>query len=157
MSRSRVAAGILFFRIIDGIPEFFLVHPGGPFYVKKDDGYWSIPKGEPDAKDTSLIITAIRETFEETGIDCADRAHIPLRSIIQKGGKKVFAWGCEHEEDIIEITSNTFTMEFPFGSGKMKEFPEVDRGGFFTFDEAKKKIKPAQIPLLEELNTIITS
>lgn len=138
------------YRIMNGIPEALLAHPGGPFFAKKDNGHWSIPKGEPDDGE-DLLITAIREFKEETGIT-PEGNFINIGSITQKGGKEVFAWAVEGNfpENFVH-TCNTFEIEWPPRSGKIKEFPEIDKIEFFTFDIAKEKIKDTQIPLLERL------
>lgn len=146
----RISAGLVMYRIKDGIPEFFLAHPGGPYFHKKDDGHWSIPKGEPeDGED--LLITAMREFKEETGITPIGN-FIQLGSIIQKGGKEVFAWGFESDlPKNYEHQCNMFEEEWPPHSGKFVEFPEVDKVGFFKYEELKIKIKAAQIPLIDKL------
>ena len=128
--------------------EFFLAHPGGPFSKKKDDGHWTIPKGEPDG-DEPLLEVAQREFKEETGIT-PNGPYLELGSIQQKGGKWVHAWGFEGD-CTGPICSNTFPMEWPPASGTMCEFPEVDRAEFFSLDAARQKIKPTQFPLLERL------
>jgi predicted NUDIX family NTP pyrophosphohydrolase len=116
--------------------EFFLAHPGGPFSRHKDEGHWTIPKGEPDAGE-ELLEVAKREFKEETGFDSRG-PYIELGSIQQKGGKWVHAWGFEGDCHG-QICSNTFEMEWPPKSGKMCAFPEMDRAEFFTLEEARKK------------------
>lgn len=148
--KKRISAGLLMYRIKENVPEVLLAHPGGPFFAKKDEGHWTIPKGEPDDAE-DLLITAMREFKEETGITPVGD-FIPLGSIIQKGGKEVIAWAFEgslpdgfiHECNLVEI-------EWPPRSGKLKEFPEVDKVEFFSAEKAKEKIKQAQIPLIERL------
>jgi len=143
------SAGILLYRNTSLAVEFFLVHPGGPFFKKKDDGAWSIPKGEFDA-DEDPLTAARREFEEETGI--ALKGHfLPLTPITQKGGKVVQAWAVEGDIDSNNIKSNTFTIEWPPRSGKMQTFPEVDRAGWFNYDEAVKKINAAQVGFLNEV------
>ncbi len=150
MNKKRVSAGLLMYRIINGKPEFFLVHPGGPYFHKKDDGHWSIPKGEPDVNE-DLFETAKREFKEETGIE-PDGIYIELGSIIQKGGKEVFAWGFEGDlPDNFELVSNTFMEEWPSNSGRFVKFPEVDKAEFLCETEAKQKIKAAQIPFIDKI------
>ena len=136
------------YRRRNGRLEFFLAHPGGPFSRLKDEGYWTIPKGEPDIGE-ELLDVAKREFEEETGIE-PHGPYIELGSIQQKGGKWVFAWAFEGECHG-EICSNTFKAEWPPKSGKICVFPEVDRAEFFPLGEARKKIKETQFPLLERL------
>lgn len=148
--KKRISAGLLMYRIKENVPEVLLAHPGGPYFAKKDEGHWTIPKGEPDDAE-DLLITAMREFKEETGIIPVGE-FIPLGSIIQKGGKEVIAWAFEmnlpdgfvHECNLVEI-------EWPPRSGKFTDFPEVDKVGFFTAEKAKVKIKEAQIPLIVRL------
>ncbi len=145
---TRTSAGILLYRRKDSGLEVFLIHPGGPFFTNKDEGVWSIPKGLLDPGEDPLA-AAKREFAEETGCR-AEGAFWPLAPVKQKGGKTVVAWA--GEGDCPEaITSNTFEMEWPPHSGRMQRFPEADRAGWFTIEEAKKKIIPAQIELIEEL------
>ncbi len=148
----RVSAGLVMYRRRSGRLEFFLAHPGGPFSSRKDDGYWTIPKGEPNA-DEPLFDVAQREFEEETGIKPRG-PYLELGSIQQKGGKWVHAWGFEGEHTG-PICSNTFQMEWPPKSGNLCDFPEVDRAEFFSLDEACRKIKEAQFPLLERLATAL--
>ena len=134
--------------------EFFLAHPGGPYSRRKDDGHWTIPKGEPTAGE-ELLEVAQREFEEETGLKpCGP--FIELGRIRQKGGKWVHAWGFAGD-CTGPIKSNTFSMEWPPGSGKQCAFPEVDRCEFFTLDQARRKIKETQIPLLERLVAALNS
>ena len=150
---AKQSAGILLFRI-KSEPEVFLVHPGGPFFARKDLGVWSIPKGEFDYTETA-IDAAKREFEEETG-KVLEGEFIELKPITQKSGKVVHAWALEGDIDAENIVSNTFEMVWPPNSGKMKEFPENDKGEWFTIDEAKLKINERQIPLLNELNALIS-
>ena len=145
----KISAGILLYRRGRGGLEVFLVHPGGPFWAKKDLGAWSIPKGEPDEGE-DLRDAAIREFSEETGfaIDGELRALRPLR---QPGGKTVHAWAVEGDCDPAQLRSGMFSMEWPPRSGRQREFPEVDRGEWFTLDEARKRILAGQAPFLDEL------
>jgi predicted NUDIX family NTP pyrophosphohydrolase len=143
------SAGLVIYRSRPSGLEFLLVHPGGPYWAKKDDGAWSIPKGEhAEGEDPREV--ARRELEEETGLR-VDGELITLQPIRQRGGKSVTAWGCEAEWDPAGLRSNTFLMEWPPRSGKMVEFPEVDRAGWFTLEQARTKLNPAQLPLLEEL------
>jgi predicted NUDIX family NTP pyrophosphohydrolase len=137
------------YRVREGKLQVFLAHPGGPFYARKDEGTWSIPKGEPETGE-ELIETARREFREETGL-VPSGPFIPLQPIRQKGGKFVHAWAFAGDCDGQEVVSNVFTMEWPPGSGRAMTFPEVDRAEFFDVPVARKKIKPAQVPLIDEL------
>jgi predicted NUDIX family NTP pyrophosphohydrolase len=139
------------YRIRDGIVEVLLVHPGGPFFREKDEGAWSIPKGEPEPGE-ELLVTARREFEEETGVKPAG-PYVPLRPIQQKGGKIVHAWAFEGDCDPSTITCNTFTMEWPPHSGRQQEFPECDRAEFFDLETGRRKIKAGQEALVEELRS----
>jgi len=132
--------------------EFFLAHPSGPFTKKKDEGHWTIPKGEPDG-DEPLLDVAQREFKEETGLEPRG-PFLELGCIQQKGGKWVHAWAFEGD-CTSPIRSNTYSMEWPPGSGTLREFPEVDRAEFFGLEEARRKIKETQFPLLERLVTAL--
>jgi predicted NUDIX family NTP pyrophosphohydrolase len=143
------SAGLLLYRRSFSTIEIFLVHPGGPFWKNKDEAAWSIPKGEFDDSEEPLQ-AAIREFLEETGIAVSDN-FIELDPVIQKGGKKVFAWALEKDIDTANIHSNTFEMEWPPKSGKFQSFPEIDRGEWFTIDVAKQKINKMQADLIEQL------
>jgi predicted NUDIX family NTP pyrophosphohydrolase len=143
------AAGLLMYRFQQGRLEFLLVHPGGPFWKSKDAGAWSIPKGEIEPGEDPLA-AARREFLEELGTTCQGE-FLPLSPIQQKNGKVVQAWAVEGTCETAKITSNTFEMEWPPKSGRMQQFPEVDRAEFFPFEVALEKINPAQVPLLQEL------
>ena len=145
----RTSAGILLYRFRGGVPEVFLVHPGGPYWTNRDAGAWSIPKGEFDTGDDPLA-AARREFEEETGqrIDGDFAALTPSR---QKGGKVVHAWTVEGDADAATIVSNTFTIEWPPRSGKRRAFPEVDRAAWFDLPAARGKILAGQRAFLEEL------
>lgn len=149
----RLSAGLLMYRVKDGVAQVLLAHPGGPFYRHKDDGSWSIPKGEPSG-DEDLLLTAQREFEEETGIQPTG-PFVSLKPIKQKGGKIVHAWAFEGDCTPETIRSNTFTIEWPPKSGREAEFPEIDRAQFFDFNTARKKIKGGQEALLEELQAIL--
>jgi len=149
----RISAGLVMYRRRNGRLEFFLAHPGGPFSRQKDEGHWTIPKGEPDAGE-ELLDVAKREFKEETGLEPRG-PYIELGSIQQKGGKWVHAWAFEGDCEG-PILSNTYQMEWPPKSGKMCEFPEIDRAEFFTLEEARKRIKETQFSLLERLVTALT-
>ena len=143
------AAGILVYRTKNKQPEVFLVHPGGPIHKNKDLAAWQIPKGEFE-NDENPFDAAKREFKEETGQEVNGK-FIELKPVKYKTGKTVFAWAVEGEVDENKVKSNLFSMEWPPRSGKQEDFPEVDRGGWFSIVEAKKKILPALIPLLDEL------
>ena len=154
--RSRVSAGLLISRIRNGHLEVFLAHPGGPFFAHKDEGHWTIPKGEIEPKE-DLLGTAMREFQEEVGIQIDPGSKfVPLGSIRQKGGKIVHAWGVEHDcDDSVPFQSSTYTLEWPLGSGRMQSFPEVDRAQFFRMKEARRKVKETQLPLLDRLEAFL--
>jgi len=128
--------------------EFLLVHPGGPFWAKKDAGAWSIPKGEYGEFDDPEAC-ARREFREELGVECPVRDLIELGEIVQSGGKHVLAWCGVGSIDTTSIESNTFEMEWPPKSGRLQRFPEVDRAGYFDLTTAAAKIIPGQRPFLE--------
>ena len=146
----RVSAGILVYRRTTGVPEVLLVHPGGPFWKNKDEGAWTIPKGEV-AEGEEPLATACREFTEEIGQAVPAGALVPLQSIRQRGGKVVHAWAVEGDLDAAAIVSNTFRTEWPPKSGKFVAFPEVDRAGFFDLATARVKINAAQVGFLDEL------
>jgi len=128
--------------------EVLLGHPGGPFHAKKDLGAWSIPKGEFDKE--APLVAARREFFEETGFEVTGET-LQLMPIKQAGGKIVFAWAVEQDIDPTKIKSNTFLLELPRGSGKMHEYPELDRAEWFDVPSALEKINPAQAALIKQL------
>jgi predicted NUDIX family NTP pyrophosphohydrolase len=146
MSKS---AGILLFRKNNKKIEFFLVHPGGPFWAKKDAGAWSIPKGEY-GDDEDALVAARREFKEETG-QSIDGEFIELKPLKQKGGKIVQAFAVDGDIDADNIQSNTFEMEWPPKSGKRRSFPEVDKAGWFDADTAKQKINEKQAAMIDEV------
>jgi predicted NUDIX family NTP pyrophosphohydrolase len=145
----RKSAGILLYRKQNSILEVFLVHPGGPYFINKDEGVWSIPKGEYTDEEDPLA-AAKREFEEETG-QKVEGNFLPLQTIKQKGGKLVQAWAVEGNIDADTIMSNTFKMEYPYKSGKWIEVSEIDRGGWFDTHTAITKINAAQAALVEEL------
>lgn len=147
----RKSAGLLIYRKKNEFIEFFLVHPGGPFWKGKEIGAWSIPKGEFTEEENALA-AAKRELHEETG-HSVKGDFIELKTIQQKGGKLVFAWAVEGDIDANNIVSNTFKQEFPYKSGKWNTYPEVDKAGWFDYEEAIKKINPAQAAFIEEVMT----
>jgi predicted NUDIX family NTP pyrophosphohydrolase len=147
---NRVSAGLLMFRRTTGRLEVFIAHPGGPFFAHRDEGHWTIPKGEI-AEGEELLATAIREFSEETGLT-ARGPFLPLGSIRQKGGKTVHAWAFEGDHEASQpLRSNTFELEYPLGSGRIVEFPEIDRAEFFPVADARRKLKETQVPFLERL------
>lgn len=149
-----VAAGLLMCRKIDQELEFFLVHPGGPYFVKKNEGWWSIPKGLPEGKE-ELLETAQREFEEETGIHPEPPFH-ELGTVKQKGGKIIHAWAFMGAWDPADgIVCNDFEIEWPPRSGQSKKFPEVDKAAWMKFDQAIKMIKDKQIPFLERARMIL--
>ena len=143
------------FRRQAGEVEVLLAHPGGPFYRNRDEGAWTIPKGEIDPGE-QLLRRARIEFEEETGIPAAGADWIDLGWVKQKGGKTVYAWAFEGDlPDGFECRSNTFEMEWPRGSGKIQNFPEVDKVCFFSVKDARQKLKEAQTPFLDRLQTAI--
>ncbi len=154
MPQPRVSAGLLMYRFQNGQLQVLLAHPGGPFFTNRDDGVWSIPKGEPEL-DESLFETAQREFREEVGLASAG-SFIALTPIKQKGGKIVHAWAFEGDCNPSECVSNMFSMEWPPRSGRQMEFLESDRADFFEVDSAKRKIKDRQVPLIDELEAILS-
>ncbi|HZF65098.1 MAG TPA: NUDIX domain-containing protein [Chitinophagaceae bacterium] len=145
----RKSAGILLYRVADQLLQVFLVHPGGPFWRNKDDGSWTIPKGEIE-EDEHPLNAAKREFQEETG-KLLQGSFVELSPIVQKAGKIVYAWAVEGELDPQSITCNNFKLEWPPRSGKWVEYPEVDAADWFNIDMARRKINPAQVAFLEEL------
>jgi predicted NUDIX family NTP pyrophosphohydrolase len=145
----RKSAGILLYRFQKDGVEVFLVHPGGPFWVNKDEGSWSVPKGEYN-DDEDALKAAQREFQEETGLSIQGN-FIELGEVRQPSGKRVMVWALENDQEVENIRSNTFQLEWPPKSGKMQEFPEVDRGGWFSLPEARQKILKGQISFLDKL------
>jgi len=143
------SAGILLYRKINNLVEVCLVHPGGPFWKNKDEGAWSIPKGEFN-DDEDALEAAKRELQEETGIKCYG-TFIQLTPIKQKAGKLVYAWAHEKNIDADKIKSNTFQMEWPPKSGLQKTFFEIDKAQWFKPDEARQKINASQAEFIDEL------
>ena len=149
----RKSAGLLMYRRRGRDVEVLLIHPGGPFWASKDEGAWCIPKGE--FTDEEPLAAAQREFREETGFSVAGD-FLPLTPIKQAGGKKVYAWAVEGECDTEAIQSNTFTMEWPPHSGRLKTYPEADRAAWFSLPQARKKILKRQQPLLDELERLLS-
>jgi len=155
----RVSAGILLYRRADGPSgrlEVLLAHPGGPYFANRDVGDWTIPKGEPDVVGEPLANVARREFEEETGtaLDAAAPT-IELGTIVQKGGKVVHAWAIEGDLDPATAHSNEFEAEWPPRSGQWQLFPEIDRVAWFDPDEARRRIKPTQMPFIDRLEAAL--
>jgi predicted NUDIX family NTP pyrophosphohydrolase len=144
------SAGILLYRRAASGPEVLLVHPGGPFWARRDEGAWSIPKGEHDDGEDA-VDAARREFAEETGSALALDALVPLGEVRQRSGKRVAAWAAEGDLDPAEVRSNTFEMEWPPRSGRTQAFPEVDRAEWFPLEEAQRRMLPAQAPFVDRL------
>jgi predicted NUDIX family NTP pyrophosphohydrolase len=147
------SAGLLLYRVINKSLEVLLVHPGGPFWAKKDLEAWSIPKGEFEENEDPLD-AAKRETEEELGIKVTGK-FLELKPVKQKSGKLIYAWALEKDIDAAKITSNTFEMEWPPKSGKKQTFPEIDKAEWFNMSEARKKINTGQAALLDELKSLL--
>ncbi|MDO8633854.1 MAG: NUDIX domain-containing protein, partial [archaeon] len=146
----KTSAGLLMYRLKNGELEVFLAHPGGPFYVRKDEGFWTIPKGEVNENE-ELLAAAQREFEEETGI-APEGVFISLGSVRQKSGKIVHAWAFEGKKEPHALPkSNFFEMEWPPHSGKIEKFPEIDKAEFFGTQKAGEKILPAQAEFIERL------
>lgn len=147
------SAGVLLFRRRGNAVEVFLVHPGGPFWAQKDAGAWSIPKGEV-APEEDLLTRAKLEFAEETGFAVTGDLR-PLAPVKQAGGKSVHAWAVEGDVDAAAIRSNSFALEWPPRSGRIREFPEVDRAAWFDVETARRKINPGQRPLIDALEQLL--
>jgi predicted NUDIX family NTP pyrophosphohydrolase len=155
----RRSAGILLFRRGGDRGEAFEVllgHPGGPFFTRRDEGHWTVPKGEPDEPTDDLLAVARREFEEETGHPAPAKGPdgalpIPLGTIVQKGGKVVHAWAIEGDFDPALARSNTFEIEWPPRSGRRQVFAEIDRVDWFGPDEARRRLKPTQVPFVDRL------
>jgi predicted NUDIX family NTP pyrophosphohydrolase len=141
------------YRLGGGSPQVLLVHPGGPFFRNKDEGAWSIPKGELNS-DEDPLAAARREFAEETGLEPSG-PFAALTAVRQSGGKMIHAWAFEGDCDLSILVSNTFTMEWPPRSGRHAEFPEVDRYDFFDLAAARRKINAAQVDLIDELEGML--
>ena len=146
---TKISAGILLYRLTNKILEVLIVHPGGPFWAKKDIGVWSIPKGELNDNESPLD-AALREFQEEMGEQISGN-FIPMTPIKQRNGKIVYAFALEHDFDALKTKSNTFTMEWPQKSGKKQEFPEIDKGQWFDFTTSKQKLNKRQAFIVDEL------
>ena len=146
---AKVSAGLLPYRRRRGALEVLLVHPGGPFFRQRDEGVWSIAKGEIDPGEDALA-AAVREFREETGFEPRG-PYLPLGTVRQPGGKIVQAWAFEGDFDPARLASNSFSLEWPPHSGRVQEFPEVDRAGWFDLATARRKLVPAQTVFLDRL------
>lgn len=151
--RTKQSAGILLYRMRSRAIQVLLVHPGGSFWAKKDDGAWSIPKGEYD-EGADALEAAEREFLEETGFK-VHGATVPLMPLRQPSGKVISVWAVEGDIDAALIRSINFRMEWPPKSGKLQEFPEVDRAEWFSLTTAHRKILPGQRPFLAQLEQMI--
>jgi predicted NUDIX family NTP pyrophosphohydrolase len=149
---NKKSAGILLFRFVQAGPEVLLVHPGGPFWIHKDAGAWSIPKGGMEEGE-SILDAAKRELEEETGLK-TDGEFIELSSVKQ-GNKIIYAWAFRLDTEAEFRMSNSFELEWPPKSGNLKSFPEIDKAEWFTMDEAKIKINKGQIPFIVELSSVL--
>lgn len=152
-SKSSISAGLLLFRCGQNVLEVFLAHPGGPFWKNKDTGAWTIPKGVVDEGE-DVLVAARREFLEETGIE-PQGPFRELGTVRQKAGKVIHAWAWEGDANPALVRSNTFKIEFPRGSGRMIEVPEVDRCEWFSVVTAREKINPAQVELLDRLQALV--
>jgi predicted NUDIX family NTP pyrophosphohydrolase len=148
----KVSAGLLIYRRSIGGLEVLLVHPGGPYFRARDDGAWTIPKGEIETGEEALA-AARREVEEETGFR-PEGDFLPLGSVVQKSGKIVHAWAVAGDFDTEGVRSNVVSLEWPPRSGRREDFPEVDRAAYFTLGEARKKINPAQVGLVQALERL---
>ena len=151
----KISAGILAFRKKKPGFEVFLVHPGGPFWKKKEAGAWSVPKGELDKEEDPL--SAARREFEEETGQKIEGSFIQLKPVKLKSGKLVMAWAVEANPDASNITSNIIRVEWPYKSGKWISSPEVDRAEWFSPEQAREKINPAQVNLIDELLELLKS
>lgn len=151
---TRRSAGLLFFRRTGASFEVLLVHPGGPFWARRDAGAWSIPKGEVDDGEDALA-AAEREVAEELGIAPPPGVRLALGEVVQRGGKRVTAWATEADIDVAAVRSNTFEMEWPPRSGARRTFPEVDRAAWLAPAEARTRILPSQAPFLDRLAALV--
>jgi len=151
---AKKSAGLLLFRDVSGHLEVLLVHPGGPFWAKKDDGAWSIPKGEFET-DEEALDAAKREFEEETGVACPGGEIMQLTPVRQPSGKAVYAWAIKGDFDPAALKSNTFSMEWPPKSGRQQEFPEVDGAAWMSIEVARRKILKGQVPFLDQLQELL--
>jgi predicted NUDIX family NTP pyrophosphohydrolase len=150
VSAAKTSAGLLLYRIRAGRLEVMIAHMGGPFWAARDDGAWSIVKGEYDAHEDAYA-AARREFAEETGSPAPRGAALELGEVRQRGGKRIVAWAVEGDLDCSAIRSNTFTLEWPPRSGRHREFPEIDRAAWFDAAAARRKLVPAQVAFIDAL------
>jgi predicted NUDIX family NTP pyrophosphohydrolase len=146
------SAGLLMFRRTTGVIEVLLAHPGGPFWAKKDDGAWTIPKGDVEGGD--LLAAAKREFVEETSLPLGE-VFVELGEVRLKSGKRVHAWAFEGDPDLAQFASNTFALEWPPRSGNVQQFPEIDRVQFFALEDARRKLNAEQGELLSRLESCL--
>jgi predicted NUDIX family NTP pyrophosphohydrolase len=146
----KLSAGLLLYRVVNGVAEVLIVHPGGPFWARKDDGAWSIPKGEY-AEGEDPWRAAQREFLEEIGFAPPAGPRIDFQPLRQPSGKIITAFAVLGDLDVTEAHSNTFEMEWPKGSGKIREFPEIDRAGWFSVTQARRKVLKGQVAFLDRL------
>ncbi len=152
---SAKSAGLLVYRIAaGGLVEVLIAHPGGPFWARKGDGSWTVPKGEYDESEDPLA-AAFREFAEETGLERPRRDPVFLGELRQPGGKRVMVWALEADLDVTQASSNTFQLEWPRGSGNVREFPEVDRLEWVTVSLARKRLLKGQVPFLDRLQEAV--
>lgn len=149
------SAGLLLYRYREATIEVLLVHPGGPFYRGRNEGAWSIPKGECSDHEAG-IQAALREFEEELGAPPPEPPFPSLGSVRQAGGKTVYAWAARGQFDVDSLSSNTFELEWPPRSGKFQQFPEVDRAGWFGIDAAGRMLLAAQRPFLDRLQAVVS-
>jgi predicted NUDIX family NTP pyrophosphohydrolase len=150
MTTAKRSAGLLLYRLKDGRLEVFIAHMGGPFWARKDEGGWSIVKGEYEEHEDPFA-AARREFLEETGREPPEGPALALGEVRQSSGKRITAWAIESDFDAAGIRSNTFTIEWPRGSGRQREFPEIDRAGWFDTETARRKLVKGQVPLIDTL------
>ena len=150
------SAGLVLYRVRDGKTEVLLVHPGGPFWKRRDEGAWSIPKGEMGPGESPLDV-ARREFQEELGVPSPEGEVLPLGSVRQAGGKVVHAWAAPGDLDVSRVSSSTFAIEWPPRSGRTQEFPEVDKAAWFDLDAARRVILAAQGAFLDRLEAQLSS
>lgn len=150
----KLSAGVLLYRIADDGVEVLLAHPGGPFWARKDDGAWSIPKGEYTEPEDPWL-AARREFREEIGLDVPDGPRVEFAPVKQPGGKIVTAFAVRGDLDVTDTVSNTFELEWPRGSGRIREYPEIDRVAWLSVAQARSKLLKGQQPLLDRLVEVV--
>ena len=150
------SAGLLLYRRRPDGPEVLLVHPGGPFWARRDEGAWSLPKGECEPGEEPLA-AALREFEEELGMAAPESGWHDLGSVVQRGGKTVRAWAGEGDLEVSDIRSGTFSLEWPPRSGRRQDFPEVDRAAWFPLEAARERLLEAQRPFLDRLAEILAA